>query len=523
MTVSRQDDRELHIQPPGYQTRQWLRAMRGDSAVLLVLALALVLLHTLFNGRYGFHRDELLTYTNAQHLDWGYVVYPPVTAFLARLGLELFGTSLRGFRFFAALAQACALLLTGLAARELGGKREAQVVAALAAAIGGVTLVHGSFLSYTSFDFACWILVAYCVIRLLKSEDPRWWPAIGAAAAPGMMSKYSIAFLIFGVIGGLLLTPARRYFRSPWFWYGAALALVIMLPNILWQIRHHFVTLDYLKTIHKRDIAWGWTDYFLLNQLWKGANPVAVPIWGAGLWYLFATPAGKRYCTIGWMYLIPLVALFLARGRDYYLAPAYPMLLAAGAVWGEQWVHLLAPGPAATVRRITCRSLVIGGLCCIAITLPIAPLNSSWWRFANNANGVFDEEVGWPDFVANVAEVRDSLPPQDRAQVGLMADDEGEAGAVNLYGPAYGLPHAISPMNSNWYRGYGDPPSQTIIVLGERREFVDRNFESCTLAGHLTNRYGIANSSVAGWDEIFVCRQLRWPWPEFWKQTRRYG
>jgi hypothetical protein len=204
------------------------------------------------------------------------------------------------------------------------------------------------------------------------------------------------------------------------------------------------------------------------------------------LWYLFATPAGKRYRAISWIYLITLGALFVARGRDYYLAPAYPMLLAAGAVWGEQWVHSLTPGSAVAVRRITRRSLAIAGLCCISTTLPIAPLNSAWWRFANNVNGgVFDEQVGWPDFVAKVSEVRDSLAPQERARLGILAGDEGEAGAVNLYGPAHALPRAISGMNSNWYRGYGDPPPETLIVLGEHREFLDQNFESCTLAGTL--------------------------------------
>jgi len=382
-----------------------------------------------------------------------------------------FGTSLRGFRFFAAASQGLALLFTGLAASEFGGKRQAQLVAASAVGIGGHSLVHGSFMSYTSFDYLWWVLVAYFVIRLLKSDDPRWWVAIGAAIGSGMMAKCSMAFLVLGVAGGVLLTPARRYLKSPWLWCGAAAALLIMLPNMVWQIQHHFVSLEFLKSIHARDIRWGWTDGFLVNQFWKCANFVTVPLWSAGLWYLFAVPDLKRYRVLSWMYVIPLLAFLIARGRDYYLAPAYPMLLAAGAVWGERWVSSLSPRSALTVRQITGRTLAVAGLCAAAVTLPIAPLNSAWWRLANRSNGVFDNEIGWPELVETVAKIRDSLPITQRATLGILAADDAEAGAVNLYGPAYGLPRAISGMNSNWQRGYGDPPPQTVIVVGEDRDF----------------------------------------------------
>ena len=503
---------------------RWLfRAKARDLAALVLLALAVVVLHTLSNGQYGFHRDELLTLNNARHLAWGYVVYPPMTPFLGRVSLELFGTSLRGFRFFAAVSQGLVVFLTGLATRELGGEREAQLVAALAAGIAGPSLVSGWFLSYTSFDYLCWVLVVYFVIRLLKSDDPRWWLAIGAAIGLGMMAKYAMAFLALGVAGGVLLTPARRYLKRPWLWCGVAAALLIMLPNIIWQIEHHFVSLECLKTIHARDIRWGRTDYFLPNQLWKSANPVTAPLWCAGLWYLFVVPDGKRYRMLGWMYVIPLLAFLVARGRDYYLAPAYPMLLAAGTVWGERWMNSLSVRSALIARRTTWRSLVVSGLITAAVTLPVAPLNSGWWRAADQINGGnFNMQIGWPELAETVAKIRDTLPAQEQAELGILAGDEGENGAVNLYGPAYGLPGAISGMNSNWMRGYGDPP-QTVIVVGEDRDFVDRNFTSCELAGRLTNRYGIRNATIGGYDAVFVCRNLREPWPVFWEHFKSYG
>lgn len=316
--------------------------LRSDSGPIFLLSLFVFLLHMATNDQYGFHRDELLTFDNARHLSWGYVVYPPMTAFLARVELEVFGNSLRGFRFFAALAQSLAIIFTGLAARELGGKRIAQLLAASAVAISGPCLYGGGSMSYTSLDYFWWVFVAYFVIRLLKSEDPRWWLAIGTAAALGLMTKYTMAFLVLGLVGGTLITPARRHLKNPWLWCGAALSLLIILPNLLWQIGHHFIWLDFIRTIHARDIQRGGTDYFLFNQLWKDTSPVTVPLWCAGLWYLFAVPEGKRYRLLGGMYVVPLVAFLVARGRDYYFAPVYPMLFAAGGVWAEQWLSTLS-------------------------------------------------------------------------------------------------------------------------------------------------------------------------------------
>lgn len=311
-----------------YKPRILQNILCSDANILISLGLGVALLHILVNGQYGFHRDELLSVDNARHLAWGYVVYPPVTPFLGRAELELFGPSLRAFRLFAALSQGLVMVLTGLAARELGGRRQAQLVAALAVAIGGHSMFSGSFMSYTSFDYLWWTLVAYCVIRLLKSENPRWWLAIGAAIGIGMLTKYTMGAQALGVAGGVLLTPARRYLRSPWLWCGAAAALLMVLPNLVWQVQHNFVSLEFLKSIHARDIRQGSTDYFLLNQFWKCTNPVTVPLWCAGLWYLVAEPHGKRFRLLGWMYFIPMLALLIARGRDYYLAGSYPMLLA---------------------------------------------------------------------------------------------------------------------------------------------------------------------------------------------------
>lgn len=495
----------------------------SDLAVLLLLALSTLLLRILISGRYGFHRDELATLDDARHLAWGYVIYPPVTPFFGRIALWFFGFSLRGFRVFPAVAQALALLLTGLAARELGGKREAQITAALAVCITGHTMFIGLFLSYTSLDYPCWILLAYFVIRLLKFGDARWWIAIGAAAGLGLMTKYTMAFLLLGALGGTLLTPALRYLKTPWLWGGLAITLCIVMPHLFWQYQHQFVSLAYLKSIHARDVSWGRADGFLLAQLWRSVNPVTVPLVCAGLWYLFAHPEGKRYRLLGWMYVIPLLAFLAAKGRDYYLAPAYPMLFAAGAVWAEQWVQSLRPSYAVSIRQTIWISLAVGGLYAAALTLPLAPVGSRWWFVLDRTTGNFNYEIGWPDMVQTVADIRESLPANDQAALGVLARDDGEVGALNLYGPAHGLPIAISGMNSHWSRGYGNPAPQTLIVIGWNRDYLQNIFVSCQLAGHITNQYGIVNGSVDGYPDIFVCRSLRQSWPEFWSRFQYFG
>jgi len=505
------------IQKEIVATRQ--SAWSSDVALLAYMAAGTVVVHLATGGRYGFHRDELATLDDARHLAWGYVAYPPLTPFFGWLSLKLFGTSLVGFRFFAALAEALSVFLTGLMARELGGRRGAQLVAALAAV--PFSLAGGALMQYVSFDYLCWVLVAYFVVRLLKSDDPRWWLAIGSAIGLGMMAKYSMIFLVAGLVVGLVLTDARRYLTSKWLWYGAALSLLIFLPNFIWQAQHHFISRDFLQHIHARDIRIGRTKDFLPDQL--ELTLFGFPLAVAGLYYYVLSASGKRFRVLGWMYLVPLILFVIAKGRGYYLAAGYPMLYAAGSRWGEEWLASLSPFRASVVRAIAWTALIADVLAVTALTLPIAPIQSRWWKVAVKIQGDFREEIGWPELVETTAKIRDSLPGEDRAHLGILAGNYGEAGAINLYGPGYGLPTAISGINSFWQRGYGDPPPQTLIVIGISRRFLDRNFTQCELAGHTWNRYGVENEETQDHPDIYVCRGLRQSWPEFWKDFRYFG
>jgi hypothetical protein len=496
-----------------------------DTGILVSLAAARIVLHLLTNGHsdLGFHRDELATIDDARHLAWGYVAYPPFTPFVGRMALILFGPSIAAIRFFPSLAQGIALVLTGWMARDFGGRRAAQIVAGLAVAIAPVSLASGALFQYVSFDFLWWVLLAWMTIRLLASNNPRWWLGIGAAIGLALMTKYTIVFSAAGIAAGLLVSRVWRLLRTPWLWAGALLAALIFLPNLVWQVQHGFISLEFLRFIHARDIRIGRTDAFLLHQLFIGANPFTLPLWVAGLYFFFVSPRGKPFRAIGWMFVVPMLLFVIAKGRDYYLAPAYPMLLAGGAILWEGWIDSMRTRPAGVARTATGVALLLGAIIAAACILPIGPVNSHWWYAVGVKNDDLREEIGWPELVAAVAGIRDALPADEKPRVGILAANYGEAGAIDLYGPAYGLPQAISGTNSYWLRGYPEPPPQTLIVVGLSRRSVDRLFESCELAGRNTNRFGVENEESKDHPDIFVCRRLRQPWPECWKQFQAFG
>jgi hypothetical protein len=494
-------------------------AWSSDTTLLILLAAGTVILHLLTGSRYGFQRDELATLDDSRRLAWGFVAYPPVTPFFGRVSLELFGTSVTGFRFFAFVAEAVAVVLTGLMARELGGRRGAQLLAAAAAI--PFSLAGGALMQYVSFDYLCWVLTAYSVVRLLKSEDPRWWLAIGCSIGLGMMSKYTMVFFVAGLSVGVVATDARRYLKSKWLWCGVALSLFVFLPNFLWQAQNHFISLDFLQHIHARDVSMGRTKNFLPDQL--ELTFFAFPLAMAGLYFCLFSQSDKRFRVLGWMYIVPLLLFVVAKGRGYYLAAAYPMLYAAGSVRGEKWMATLSNQRARVVRGLAWTALAANIFITAALMLPMAPINSAWWKIAVNAQGDYREEIGWPEFVATVAQIRDSVPQVDRSRLGILAANYGEAGAIDLYGPQYGLPPALSGVNSYWRHGYPNPPPDTLIVLGFSKRFLDANFSSCQLAAHSWNRYGVENEETHDHPDMFVCRGMRQSWPEFWSDFQYYG
>jgi hypothetical protein len=491
---------------------------RSDLPILFGIAAAFGLFHIATNGRYGFHRDELQFLSDACHLDWGYVSYPPLTPIIERLSLDVFGLSLIGLRLCSVIAQTLLILLSGLIARELGGGRLAQVTSALAVGLSGLPVFEATEFQYSSFDMLWWVLIAYFVVRLLKSDDPRWWMAIGAVVGVGLLTKYSIVFYIAGVLAGVVFTRARRYVSTRWFWGGIALALLIFLPNLIWLARHQFISYYFLQHIHTRDVGEGRAEGFIKGQFLYCVNVFATPLWLAGLFFFLRD---SRYRMLAWMYIVPVALFFLAKGRFYYVAAAYPMLLAMGAVAGERWLRTLPRWGRLSIETVFFTGLGVVGAYLCAMLVPIAssgPLKD----FALDHSGDLREEFGWNELVRTVAGIRDSLPAAQQASLGVVVGNYGEQGAVEMLGPAYHLPPPISTTNSAWLRGYPTPPPTTLIVLGVSKARADVIFTGCRVAGH-NDSQGVHNEESESDPDILVCGPPRQSWPDFWRNHQSFG
>lgn len=488
---------------------------------LLAIAGASLLFHALTGGQYGFHRDELATLDDARYLDWGYVAYPPLTPLIGRLALTLFGPSVASVRFFAALAMSACVVLAGLIARELGGRRPAQITAALAVAIGPVVLAASALFQYVAFDFLWWVVIAYGLLRLANTADARWWLLIGGAIGLGVQTKYTIGLCVIGVVTGVLLTRPGDL-RSKWLWAGVALSILIALPNLLWQVQHGLISVEFLKSIHERDVRIGRTAGFLTDQFKVAANPLMAPLWILGAATLLRSWRQARARLLVSYVAVPMALLVLLEGRGYYAAPLYPPLLAMGAVRMEAWVARLGEGARRATRLVQVGLFALGASVAVVV-LPITPPGSSIWRFALEQNSDLAEEIGWPELAQTVATVYRSLPPAERAVTRVLTGNYGEAGAINLYGPALGLPEAISRVNSYWYRGYGDPPPETLIVLGIERADAEEAFDACTVVAQVQNPLNVRNEETSRHADILLCRRLVVPWPLFWRARPHFG
>jgi hypothetical protein len=503
----------------------------GTGLVVTLLAAATLALHLYAGRRYGYFVDELYYLACARHLAWGYVDQPPLVAALAWVTRAVLGDSLSAIRFPAAVASAVTVLLTGMLARELGGNRFAQGLAALCMVLAPGVLAIDHFLSMNAFEPLFWMGCAYLVLRIIRTGNSRLWLWFGVLAGIGLENKHSMLIFGFGLVAGLMLTRERRWLRSPWLWAGGALALLIFLPNLLWNVRHHFPFLELQANIRHsgRDVKL--TAFAFFGQEILAMLPLSLPIWLAGLWYLFFDRDGKPYRVFGWAWVLAAGVILVFSPRIYYLFPAYPILFAAGSVAWEKW---LAPVRTRWIKPVYVALMVLMGTLLAPTLIPLLP-PETYVRYAaathlqqprleNHRLGplpqLFADQFGWEEMAATVAGVYDSLPPDVRARTAIFGQSYGQAGAIDLFGPKYGIPEgtAISGHQSYFLWGPRGYTGDSVIVMDGRQRDLESRFASVQKAASVYHPYSMPYNHF----DVFYCRGLKQPLAEIWPQLKNW-
>ena len=495
------------------------------------LAAAKLMIHLLTNGQYGYFRDELYYLACGEHLDWGYVDQPPLIAVAATTSRRLLGDSLHAIRFLPALSGALKVVVGCLLVHEFGGRRYAQVLAGVAIIVAPIYLGTDNILTMNTFEPLFWMLCAYLVVRMLKTNSTELWPAFGVAAGIGLLNKYSMLFMVFGLLVGLALTPGRRLLLSWRLLLGVAIAVAEVFPNLVWQVEHGWATLQMLHNVAVSNKNAVVGPLGVVAQQALLMHPLALPIWLAGLWWLLISRDGRRFRALGWAYLVMLVAFILLKGKSYYLAPAYPMLIAAGAVAAEAG---LAKRPGlGWLRPASVGALSLGGIVTAPLALPVLSpptyvrysraLHLEPPKTENHQMGplpqYYADMFGWDEMVATVASVYRRLPAAEQSQCAIFAQNYGEAGAIDFFGPRYGLPKAISGHQSYFLWGPRAYTGDVMIVIGDSAESLARWFHHVKLAAVVRSRYAMPYESNL---PVFVCRGLRGRLQDLWPRVKSW-
>ena len=500
---------------------------RSGAVVVAYVALADLALHVALSGRYGYWIDEVYFIACGEHLAWGYVDHPPLIAAVARVSRLLLGDSLYAIRLASALSGALLVLIAGRVARELGGGRFAQIVAALSVVVAPVYLGFHGLLTMNAFEPLFWMTSAWLATRMVRRDDPRAWLAIGVVVGIGFLNKHSMAFFTVALVVGFLLTAERRLLFTKWALGGAALAALVALPHVLWQIDHGWPTLEVLRNARLYQHQPVTMAEFVWGQI-QIVHPLTFPLWLAGVVFLLVDSGTKPFRFAAWTFIV-LFGAFMATGaKTYYLAPIYVLPMAAGAVALER---LSARPRRGWLRPATVATLLVGGALLAPYTLPLLPVTSlpsylgalpmkevrPETRRMGNVPQIFADELGWETLVAEVARVYGSLLPEERSHATIWGLGYGEAGAVDFLGRRYGLPAAVSGFQNYflWGPGAGEGdvviainvPEQSLVPWFERVE--TRAIVECDLC--MPDRMRVP---------ITLCRGLKVPMRDFWPKLK---
>jgi hypothetical protein len=499
--------------------------------VVLFLAFANLLFHCYFNNGYGYFRDEFDYMACGDHLAWGYVDQPPVVPFLIKICRLMLGDSLRSVRFFPALASSAAIILTAMLARELDGRKFAVRFSALTVAVVPVYLLNGSLLTTNFLEPLLWMGCVYFVILAIKRGDPRYWLWFGVVAGIGLEEKYSIAVFGFAIVMGLLLTEQRRVFATKWIYLGGAVALLIFLPNLIWNIQHDWPFAQLMHNIRAdgRDVALSPVEFFLRQILI--VQPLVAPVWITGVLAFLFSARLKPYRLLGWTYLAALAAFIVLKGKNYYLAPIYPVFLAAGAVVIESSIERWRQG---WLKPVIAALVLAGGAWLAPLVVPILPVpqlipymdklpfkvpRSEHSHMRAVLPQHFADQFGWEEMVATVNQAYLRLPGEERRRCGIFAQNYGQAGAIDFLGGRYGLPPALSGHQTYYLWGPRGYSGNCLIVLDDSREKLEALFEHVEYVGSSDNPYAMERNIP-----VFICRGAKfgsldalWPSLKKWR------
>ena len=497
--------------------------------LLLPLAALKLVIHALIGSGYGFHQDEFYYLACGRRPAWGYVDQPPLVPLLGHLVESLFGVAALTsgeLRCFSALAGAGVVVLGGLMARELGGGRYAQGLAALAVLALPLFLATGELFQTVVFDQLCWALAFWLVLRTLRTGQGQGWLLVGLAAGVGLETKHTMGLFGLGLAVALLATQTgRRHLRTPWPWLGGGLALALLLPNLLWQHAHGWPTAEF---VHNNN-EWNRREWSLLKFLVLQAvftNPAVMPLLALGAWWTFTADGKPGARVVVCLAAVVFAALLVLRGKHYYVGPIYPALAAVGSVALEALTARWAAremAPRRWLRPAAAGVVVLGALPLVPAMLPIIPparLAASWELRLNDD---FGRHVGWPELVAQVETILRGLPASEQDRTTILSAYYEAASAIEHFDPALAarVP-VVSPHNSYWLWGPGRREPRTVIVVGARhREWMDQLFGRVERVGTIDNPYGVPNE----WEGsgIWICRDPKQTLRSAWPDLKNFG
>ncbi len=501
-----------------------------EQKLIVFFGAVTLLVHLLTNSRYHYFRDEFYYIACGQHLAFGYVDLPPLSALLVRLSRVLLGDSLFAIRFLPAVAGAVNVALTGMIARELGGRSWAVALSCAASLCALVFLGIGNFFSMNAFEPLFWMGAIYLIVRIIDGASPRLWLWFGVIVGLGLENKHSMAFFAAGVCAAMLLTPERRHFAQKCIWLGGLIALALALPNVIWQIRHHWPTWELLHNIAQSNKNVVLTPAQFMAQQVLIMNPATLPLWLGGLIWLLVSCEGRRYRVIAIAYLITLAEFIVMHGKHYYLAPAYPMLFAAGGVGVERLfsVRLQWLKPALLAAMIALASLLAPTV--VPILSPeklVAYMRSIHFELPRTETSHtaalpqhFADQFGWEEMVCSVAHVYTHLSPDDRKQAAIFCQNYGEAGAIDFFGPKLGLPPAISGHQNYFLWGFLDYTGEVLLVLDDSADDEQQQFESVEDLGQI-----VSSPWAMPWEQrnhIYLCRHLKGTMRDLWPKVKKW-